>query len=142
MIKRKERMLPEINTTALPDIIFMLLFFFMVATVVRKKEANPTIELPSTTYSDIKKSNDDKLAIGIQTVNGKTEFTLQSRVIPNTSLLQEAIQNWKKKYPEYYGVKVQLRIDKEIKMSEVNHIKQLLQKEELYNIQYVVNKKT
>jgi len=34
-----------------------------------------------------------------------------------------------------------LRIDKEVKMSDVNNLKQVLQEAEMYNIQYVVNKK-
>lgn len=34
--KKKGGALPAINTSSLPDIIFMLLFFFMVATVMRE----------------------------------------------------------------------------------------------------------
>jgi biopolymer transport protein ExbD len=33
--KKKDGGLPAINTASLPDIVFMLLFFFMVATVMR-----------------------------------------------------------------------------------------------------------
>lgn len=34
--KKKDGGLPAINTASLPDIVFMLLFFFMVATVMRE----------------------------------------------------------------------------------------------------------
>jgi Biopolymer transport protein ExbD/TolR. len=34
--KKKDKELPAVNTSALPDIVFMLLFFFMVATVMRE----------------------------------------------------------------------------------------------------------
>lgn len=34
---------PGVNTSSLPDIVFMLLFFFMVATTT--KEADPTVEV-------------------------------------------------------------------------------------------------
>ncbi len=34
---------PSVNTSSLPDIVFMLLFFFMVATTT--KEADPTVEV-------------------------------------------------------------------------------------------------
>jgi len=34
--KEGKKNLPEISTSSLPDIIFMLLFFFMVATVMRE----------------------------------------------------------------------------------------------------------
>ena len=34
--KKKDEGLPAVNTASLPDIVFMLLFFFMVATVMRQ----------------------------------------------------------------------------------------------------------
>ena len=34
--KKKDGGLPAISTASLPDIVFMLLFFFMVATVMRE----------------------------------------------------------------------------------------------------------
>ena len=34
--KKKDGALPAVNTASLPDIVFMLLFFFMVATVMRE----------------------------------------------------------------------------------------------------------
>ncbi len=38
---------PTLNTASLPDIVFMLLFFFMVATT--SKETDPTVEFESPT---------------------------------------------------------------------------------------------
>ena len=38
--KGKKRKDPAISTAALPDIVFMLLFFFMVTTVFKEKESN------------------------------------------------------------------------------------------------------
>ena len=34
--KKREKSLPAIQTSSLPDIVFMLIFFFMVATVIRQ----------------------------------------------------------------------------------------------------------
>ena len=39
--KADERSAPAMNTASLPDIVFMLLFFFMVATTT--KENDPTV---------------------------------------------------------------------------------------------------
>ena len=36
--KKKKREMGAISTASLPDIVFMLLFFFMVATVLRTEE--------------------------------------------------------------------------------------------------------
>ncbi len=40
---------PKINTASLPDIIFMLLFFFMVTTVMRETTLYVRTQLPSAT---------------------------------------------------------------------------------------------
>jgi len=46
--KKKKKGMPAVNTAALPDIVFMLLFFFMVTTVMRETELKiQTPKLPS-----------------------------------------------------------------------------------------------
>ena len=52
--RKKKKEVPAVNTSALPDIVFMLLFFFMVTTVMRETDLaieNP--RLPSA--SEVKK---------------------------------------------------------------------------------------
>lgn len=44
--KKKSGDLPAISTASLPDIVFMLLFFFMVATVMRENELSVENNLP------------------------------------------------------------------------------------------------
>lgn len=45
--KKKDKALPAVNTSALPDIVFMLLFFFMVATVMRDSTLMVANKLPA-----------------------------------------------------------------------------------------------
>ena len=45
--KKKDGDLPAISTASLPDIVFMLLFFFMVATVMRDNTLMVTNTLPA-----------------------------------------------------------------------------------------------
>ncbi len=47
--KKKNKSEPDIPTAALPDIIFMLLFFFMVTTVMREQEIMVKQRLPKAT---------------------------------------------------------------------------------------------
>ncbi len=52
--KKKKKGVPAVNTSALPDIVFMLLFFFMVTTTMRETELKiDSPRLPSAT--EIKK---------------------------------------------------------------------------------------
>ena len=57
---KKKKAMPAVNTASLPDIVFMLLFFFMVTTTMRETDLrieNP--RLPSAT--EIKKLEDKSL---------------------------------------------------------------------------------
>lgn len=45
--KDGKRSMPGVNTSSLPDIVFMLLFFFMVATT--SKEVDPTVNIEQPT---------------------------------------------------------------------------------------------
>ena len=53
--KKKDKALPAVNTSALPDIVFMLLFFFMVATVMREVDLKVSVNKPQAT--EIQKSS-------------------------------------------------------------------------------------
>jgi biopolymer transport protein ExbD len=46
---KKGKESPGINTSSLPDIIFMLLFFFMVTTVMREVTLKVKLKLPTAT---------------------------------------------------------------------------------------------
>jgi biopolymer transport protein ExbD len=56
---KKKKGLPPINTASLPDIVFMLLFFFMVATTMRETTVMVAQTLPNAT--EIKKLQDKRL---------------------------------------------------------------------------------
>ena len=45
--KKKKKGMPAVNTASLPDIVFMLLFFFMVATVMRDSTLLIVNKLPA-----------------------------------------------------------------------------------------------
>jgi len=47
--KKRGKAKPEVSTASLPDIIFMLLFFFMVVTVLRDSELKVANNVPSAT---------------------------------------------------------------------------------------------
>jgi biopolymer transport protein ExbD len=47
--KKRGKTNPEVSTASLPDIIFMLLFFFMVVTVLRDSELKVSVNTPFAT---------------------------------------------------------------------------------------------
>ena len=49
MKKKGSKELPAISTASLPDVIFMILFFFMVSTTMREEEVLVKYQLPNAT---------------------------------------------------------------------------------------------
>jgi biopolymer transport protein ExbD len=45
--KKRVREMPTVSTAALPDIIFMLLFFFMMTSTIRRHTAKLNVKLPT-----------------------------------------------------------------------------------------------
>ena len=45
----KSKAVPPLSTASLPDIIFMILFFFMVSTQLRDVEVKVKVDVPSGT---------------------------------------------------------------------------------------------
>ena len=70
--KKKKKGMPAVNTASLPDIVFMLLFFFMVTTTMR--ETDLRIENPKLpTATEIKKLEDKSLVSTIYVGRSKDQ---------------------------------------------------------------------
>ncbi|WP_304039216.1 ExbD/TolR family protein, partial [Mesonia mobilis] len=61
--KKKSGELPAISTASLPDIVFMLLFFFMVTTVMRETTLKIEVKPPSAT--EVKKMEKKSLNLAL-----------------------------------------------------------------------------
>ena len=69
--KKKKKGMPAVNTASLPDIVFMLLFFFMVTTTMR--ETDLRIEAPKLPSAvEIKKLEHKSLVCTIYVGKSKT----------------------------------------------------------------------
>ncbi|MFK5880064.1 MAG: biopolymer transporter ExbD [Flavobacteriaceae bacterium] len=66
---KKKKGMPPINTASLPDIVFMLLFFFMVATTMRETDVLVENQLPSAT--EVKKLEEKRLVMTIYVGSAK-----------------------------------------------------------------------
>lgn len=141
--KDKSRSLPEINTTALPDIIFMLLFFFMVTTVMQPSKKGAPLVLPNTiTDESTERTKPNELTIFLYNNDEHGQMLSidgNHAVINNaTSALNNAVVTMKEN--QNFPQKAILRIDQFTTMSAVNKIKELLQMQEILKIEYVHRK--
>jgi len=143
--KNKSGGTPGISTASLPDIVFMLLFFFMTATTMKDSDlkientlpkANQTAKLhkkqyvmyiyagkPSERYrASLGASDRIQLSDKISTVNDIRNFVISERASRNSE-------------DERY-LTASLKIDKNVKMGLVQDIKQELRKVDQLKVNY------
>lgn len=130
--KKRASTKQEIPTASMPDIIFMLLLFFMVTTTLREVEILVQYSLPEA--EAIEKIENKRLISYIWV--GK-----DSRVQINDSIVKlDDIQDiMYAKRQELPNVIVSLRIDKGIDMGFVTDIQQELRKAYCLRINYSAN---
>jgi biopolymer transport protein ExbD len=133
----------EIPTSSLPDIIFMLLFFFMVTTVLRETDILVESRLPRA--SQLQKLEKQSLVSYIyvgkpkQTLKYGQEPRIQANdvlVMPNQIPQFFATEKDKIIEAERDKLTVSLRVDKETKMGIVSDVKQELRKADALKINY------
>ena len=143
MKKSKKRKVPvSLGTSSLSDIIFMLLFFFMIVTVLRKQVIKVEITLPKV--SEAKKMNHKSLInhIYVGKPIGTTDQAMERIQINDAFINIEeiplALDILDRSRPERMLPKVTtaLVIDEEVKMGHVGDIKTELRKANRLKINY------
>lgn len=139
--KRQDRATPVISTAPLSDIVFMLLFFFMVTSTIRLHTASVSVKLPNA--QALEKRPDDKsvfyIFVGEATGTPTGALTVQvnnKNVEPGQ--IASLLQSERAKLPKYLQDKftVSLKIHKDAKMKMVKQVKEQLKKAGAVNVDY------
>lgn len=140
--KKKKKSVTPVSTASLPDIVFMLLFFFMVATVMRDKEPLVEIELPKATEIEKIKNKTRAAYLSVGPPSDKkrgTDPVLQL----NDDIAEVAdIRTWVKETKDSKDEADRnrmtwvLNVDKETKMGRISAIKQELRQASALKIMY------
>lgn len=118
-----------IPTASLPDIIFMLLIFFMVATVLREFDVKVQYTLPSA--KSIEKI-DNKRIVSYVWVGRDGRIQIDDNIVVMPEIQQIAAQK-RQNIPQ---VIMSLRIDQGSRMGIVTDIQQQLRKGDALRINY------
>ena len=143
--KEKKRESGAISTASLPDIVFMLLFFFMVATVLRTEEEMVRVIRPeaSELYKIEKKHLIRYINIGPpQDARRGTEPVVQlNDQFATPEKVREWVENERNTIIEAEQSKmwVSLKVDKDPKMGIVTDVKQELRKASALKVLYSAN---
>jgi len=140
---KKKKDTPGISTASLPDIVFMLLFFFMVATVMRDKEEILKVSVPQATEIVKLKKKTLVSQILIGKPKDAAKFGTASKIQFNDVFgtkndVISFVENEKSNMLEMNKGKIiiSLKVDKETKMGIVSDVKQELRKANALKINY------
>ncbi len=152
--KASGKSLPKINTSSLPDIVFMLLFFFMVATTMRETEVQVRVKVPEVT--EVKKLEKKSLVsyiyIGrpvahvVKMYGTEPLIQLNDKLVSEEGIPYESIQDFvlfeREKLPESDKSRmvISLRVDQDISMGKVDDVKQSLRRARALIINYSARK--
>lgn len=146
--KKKGGELPAISTASLPDIVFMLLFFFMVATVMRDNSTMVENTLPTANQIEkLKKDRTMFIYAGKPSEQYKNLGT-EGRIQINDSFVDlDAIQPSVYEYITSLNeelktrVVIALKVDEKTNAGIVSDIKQELREANALKIMYVTGTK-
>lgn len=144
-VKKKSGDLPAISTASLPDIVFMLLFFFMVATVMRDSTLMVSNVLPTADQIQKLDKKDRIMYIyaGKPSTRYRETYGTQARIQLNDKFADVedvgpfVLAERASKRQELQNVlTTALKVDGETKMGLITDIKQELRKVSALKINY------
>ncbi len=146
--KKKSGALPPISTASLPDIVFMLLFFFMVATVMRENTLMIRNQLPvADQIEKLDKKNPISYVYAGKPSRGYEKFGTEARIQLNDKFadVNEIIAFINSERAALREelipfLTVSLKVDKDATMGIVGDIKQELRKVNALKINYTTGK--
>lgn len=147
--KKRGKASPEVSTASLPDIIFMLLFFFMVVTVLRDAELKVKVSTPFA--SELTKLEEKSLVnyvyIGRPVKKYQNLYGTKPRIQLGDKFATVAdiplfLEKHKVKVPEAKRPKItsSLRVDGEVTMGIVQDVKTELRKSGQLKVNYSAKK--
>lgn len=148
-IRKGKGGLPAINTASLPDIVFMILMFFMVSTSMRKTDRMVQVKLPEAT--EIAKLERKELAsyiyIGKPARQYQGQFGTDARIQLNDSFKTVldirdfvAAERETKKEADREFMTISLNVDEDTYMGIVTEVKQELRRCSALKIMYAARK--
>ncbi len=143
--KEEKKGMPELSTSSLPDIIFMLLFFFMAVTTM--KEVTYKVRIAPPAASELQKLENKSLVryiyVGEPMKEYREQFGSASRIQLNDQFadvneIESFITNERSamKEEDQNLMTVSINADKDTKMGIITDIKQALRRAYALRINY------
>lgn len=136
---RRERRVPQLNTASLPDLIFTVLFFFMIVTHMRDVEVKVEYEVPKGTEIEklTKRTTISHIYIGKLPENGETAIQINDKLASLDEIGEYVTEERSHLSPEdLKRMAVSIDADKDVRMGLISDVKQELRKVDALKIIY------
>lgn len=150
MIKDKRRAIPELNTASLPDLIFTVLFFFLIVTHFRQDQMRVRYETPEGTKLEklTRRSSTSYIYVGQPIDNlgkvksGEMVIQLNDKIATVDDIASFVANERKNASAEDLNRMVfDIKADRNVKMGTITDIKQMLRKHNALRIRYSAQEK-
>jgi len=147
--KKRKRTVPMISTASLPDIVFMLLFFFLTVTTLRQTEELVRIKLPEASEAAKIERKDLTcyIYVGTPIPAQQTRYGTDARIQLNDSFkevsdIRDFIASERERRSEYdrQFMSTTLKVDSEVRMGIITDIKQELRRCSALRLNYSARK--
>lgn len=145
IIRPRHHDIPQLNTASLPDLIFTVLFFFMIVTHMRKEEIKVTYQVPQGKELKklAKKSTVTFVYIGKPIDNPSAPYSIQmnDRLVSADEVEELAIAERERMLPEDKArMTVSIKADRHADVGTISDVKQALRRAGTLNISYSARK--
>ena len=145
-VRRPDHSVPELNMASLPDLIFTVLFFFMIVTHMRDVEKKVAYEVPAGT--EVEKATHKSSVVHIyigKPMDGSTDnYSIQlNNELTTVSAIRQFIDAERRHMsPEdQERLTVSIEADRDVPMSMINDVKQALRHSYALNVSYAATEK-
>lgn len=145
--EKTNNQLPAISTASLPDIVFMLLFFFMTVTTIKTEELLVENKLPQATETEklVKRDRVIEIYVGKSKSNERESSTdsfqiqMESNIVNLNEVPHVALKQLTQMSEHVQKAAiVSLKADKAVTMGVINDLKEKLREVNLLKINYTV----
>ena len=141
--KKASREMPEMNTSSLPDLIFTILFFFMIVTTMREVTLKVKFTVPTGTELEklTKKSTVSFIYVGPPTdalraqMGSGTRIQLNDRYA-NPSEVMDFVAQERQGMANQAAQTISIKADQNTQMGYITDIKEVLRKSWALRINY------
>ena len=137
------REMPEMNTSSLPDLIFTILFFFMIVTTMREVTLKVKFTVPAGTELEKleKKSAVSFIYVGPPTDNLRAQFGGTTRIQLNDRYaepkeIMDFIYQERQSMSDQTAQVVSIKADQKTQMGYITDIKEVLRKSWALKVNY------